>query len=187
MHKTRPTRRRVVLAPLAAAAASVLPIAAHAQKTYGPGASDTEIKVGETVAYSGAASAYGQLGRAEAAYFKFLNDKGAAIVAAESFQAAGFIKDSSDPQWANDAEIAPFHEWLKKYLPEAKVEDSLNIAGWAYAQTLEQMLEQCGDDLQAHCKASIAGYKVPRSVEFRDAMPLSGAGKVLENELRAPY
>ena len=346
---THPTRRALVLAPIAAAAAGLLSNAAQAQKKYGPGVTDTEIKVGQTIAYSGPASAYGQLGRAEAAYFKFLNDKGgingrkitflslddgfsppkavemtrrlveqdevalmfgmlgtalntatrpylngrkvpqlfiaagsetfasadkfpwtmgwqptlrleanfyaksilsshpgarigvlyqdddfgkellaglkeglgaqaASVVGAESFQAtdptvdsqlislkgtgadtlklftyakqaaqairkvsdmgwkpdtylhlgsasvgatlipagldksvgiktAGFIKDTSDPQWASDVELAPFFDWMKKYQPEAKLEDSLNLAGWAYAQTLEQVLRQCGDDL----------------------------------------
>ncbi|AMO23694.1 long-chain fatty acid--CoA ligase [Ramlibacter solisilvae] len=41
--------------------------------------------------------------------------------------------------------------------------------------------------LIAHCKALIAGYKCPRSVDFRDALPLSGAGKILKTELRKPY
>ncbi len=41
--------------------------------------------------------------------------------------------------------------------------------------------------LIAHCKTLIAGYKCPRSVQFRDAMPLSGAGKILKTELRKPY
>ena len=342
-------RRSIVLAPLAAAAAAALPGAAFAQKKYGPGVTDTEIKIGQTIAYSGPASAYGQLGRAETAYFKALNDKGgingrkinfislddgfsppkavemtrklveqdevalmfgmlgtalntatrpylnqqkvpqlfiaagsatfasgdkfpwtigwqptlqteaafyarsilashpgakigvlyqdddfgkellaglkdglagkdSAIIATASFQAtdptvdsqlitlkgtgadtlmlftyakqaaqairkiadlgwkpdtylhlgsasvgatlipagldksvgiktAGFIKDTSDPQWANDAEIAPFFDWMKKYMPDAKLEDSLNLAGWAYGQTIEQVLRQCGDDL----------------------------------------
>jgi acyl-CoA synthetase (AMP-forming)/AMP-acid ligase II len=39
-----------------------------------------------------------------------------------------------------------------------------------------------------HARAAIAGYKVPKSVEFRtDPLPLSGAMKVLKRELRAPY
>jgi long-chain acyl-CoA synthetase len=39
-----------------------------------------------------------------------------------------------------------------------------------------------------HARASIAGYKVPKSVEFRtEPLPLSGALKVLKRELRAPY
>jgi acyl-CoA synthetase (AMP-forming)/AMP-acid ligase II len=43
------------------------------------------------------------------------------------------------------------------------------------------------DELIAHCKDNIAGYKCPKSVELRDALPISGAGKVLKAELRAPY
>jgi long-chain acyl-CoA synthetase len=39
-----------------------------------------------------------------------------------------------------------------------------------------------------HCRGQIAGYKCPRSVDFRDTpLPLSGAGKVLKRELREPY
>lgn len=49
---------------------------ALAQKKYGPGASDTEIKVGNTNPYSGPASAYGTIGRAEAAYFAMINEQG---------------------------------------------------------------------------------------------------------------
>ncbi len=43
------------------------------------------------------------------------------------------------------------------------------------------------DVLRAHCRESIAGYKCPKSVEFRAELPLSGAGKVLKRELRAPH
>ncbi|MEV0245786.1 long-chain fatty acid--CoA ligase [Nocardia sp. NPDC050712] len=42
-------------------------------------------------------------------------------------------------------------------------------------------------ELRAHCKALIAGYKVPRSAEFVAALPMSGAGKVLKRELREPH
>jgi len=43
-------------------------------------------------------------------------------------------------------------------------------------------------DLVSHCHGMIAGYKCPRSVEFRtDPFPLSGVGKVLKRELRKPY
>jgi long-chain acyl-CoA synthetase len=38
-----------------------------------------------------------------------------------------------------------------------------------------------------HCRALIAGYKCPRSVEFKPALPLSAAGKVLKAELREPF
>jgi long-chain acyl-CoA synthetase len=42
------------------------------------------------------------------------------------------------------------------------------------------------DEITAHCRALIAGYKCPRSVDVRSApLPLSGAGKVLKTVLRA--
>ena len=43
---------------------------------YGPGVSDTEIRIGQTMPYSGRASSYGVFGRAEAAYFKMINEMG---------------------------------------------------------------------------------------------------------------
>jgi len=49
---------------------------ALAQKKYDTGASDTEIKIGNIMPYSGPASAYGVIGKTEAAYFKMINDQG---------------------------------------------------------------------------------------------------------------
>ena len=65
-----------LLAGLATTLALVLPDPAWAQKKYDPGATDTEIKIGQTMAYSGPASAYGTLGKAEAAFFRKINDEG---------------------------------------------------------------------------------------------------------------
>jgi branched-chain amino acid transport system substrate-binding protein len=62
------------LAALALVAATST--AVYAEKKYGPGASDTEIKIGNTMPYSGPASAYGVIGRAETAYFKMVNEQG---------------------------------------------------------------------------------------------------------------
>jgi branched-chain amino acid transport system substrate-binding protein len=60
----------------ATVAALTLPLLAAAQKKYDPGASDTEIKIGQTMPYSGPASAYGTIGKSEAAYFRKINDEG---------------------------------------------------------------------------------------------------------------
>ncbi len=62
----------------AAFAAAVLMSAsgAQAQKKYDPGASDTEIKLGQTVPHSGPGSLYGVLGRVAVAYFEMINEKG---------------------------------------------------------------------------------------------------------------
>ena len=42
-------------------------------------------------------------------------------------------------------------------------------------------------ELHAHCRSSSPATSARRSVEFRDALPLSGAGKVLKRELREPH
>ncbi len=47
-----------------------------AEKKYAPGVSDTEIKIGQTMPYSGPASAYGTLGKVELAYFRMINEQG---------------------------------------------------------------------------------------------------------------
>jgi ABC-type branched-subunit amino acid transport system substrate-binding protein len=54
---------------------------ALAQKKYDPGASDSEIKIGNTNPYSGPASAYGTIGKSIAAYFRMVNDQGASTAA----------------------------------------------------------------------------------------------------------
>ena len=68
---TRLTRRTVL-----SGAATVLAAPAIAAGKYSPGASDTEIRIGQTMPYSGNASAYGQVGRAHAAYFRMINEQG---------------------------------------------------------------------------------------------------------------
>ncbi|MNR44671.1 Long-chain-fatty-acid--CoA ligase [compost metagenome] len=43
------------------------------------------------------------------------------------------------------------------------------------------------EDIIGHCRERIAGYKVPRSIEFRETLPLTSVGKVLKTELRKPF
>lgn len=43
------------------------------------------------------------------------------------------------------------------------------------------------EEIIAHCKTLIAGYKSPRSVAFVDALPMTGAGKILKTRLREPF
>jgi ABC-type branched-subunit amino acid transport system substrate-binding protein len=73
-----PSRRDVSAAALATIAASVLPAPYvwAAEKKYDAGASDTEIKIGQTVPHSGPGSLYGVLGRVGEAYFQMLNEGG---------------------------------------------------------------------------------------------------------------
>ena len=64
------------LATGVALAAALSASSAYAQKKYDTGASDTEIKIGQTVPFSGPASAYASIGKTQAAYFKMINDQG---------------------------------------------------------------------------------------------------------------
>jgi branched-chain amino acid transport system substrate-binding protein len=68
-------RSRLLVAVLTALALAA-PSPSDAQKKYGPGASDTEIKIGNTIPYSGPASAYGTEGRTAVAFFRMVNDQG---------------------------------------------------------------------------------------------------------------
>ena len=61
---------------LAAAVAVSTASVAQAEKKYGPGVTDTEIKIGNIMPYSGPASAYGVIGKTEAAYINMINEKG---------------------------------------------------------------------------------------------------------------
>jgi branched-chain amino acid transport system substrate-binding protein len=72
------TRRTILAAAPALAFGGPLLAArpVRAAKQYGPGVTDTEIKLGNTCFYSGPASSYGTIGRAMAAYYKMVNDEG---------------------------------------------------------------------------------------------------------------
>ena len=67
-------RRSVLGATASLTAAAVL--SARAQKKYGPGVTDTEIKIGQAMPYSGPASAFGSAGRMQLAYMKMVNSAG---------------------------------------------------------------------------------------------------------------
>src|SRR6201987_5196300 len=70
------TGKHCLFASAALALAVLIATAATAQKKYDVGASDTEIKIGNIKPYSGPASAYGVVGKTEAAYFNKINDEG---------------------------------------------------------------------------------------------------------------
>ncbi len=68
--------RRAFIAATAAITFAVSASQALAQKKYDTGASDTEIKIGQTVPFSGAYSVYANIGKTQAAYMRMINDQG---------------------------------------------------------------------------------------------------------------
>jgi len=73
--------------------------------------------------------------------------KPAGLEKSKGILSAGFLKDVTDPKWANDDDVKEFFAWMKENLPQAEPSDSLNEAGYMYAKSLEQVLRQAGDDL----------------------------------------
>ena len=68
--------KRTYIGMLTAVSLALASSAALAQKKYDVGANDKEIKIGQTMPYSGNASAYGTIGKVEAAYFTMINEQG---------------------------------------------------------------------------------------------------------------
>jgi branched-chain amino acid transport system substrate-binding protein len=73
--------------------------------------------------------------------------KPAGLDKSKGILSAGFLKDVTDPKWANDDDVKEWTAWMTENMPGAEMTDSLNEAGYMYAKTLEQVLKQCGDDL----------------------------------------
>jgi branched-chain amino acid transport system substrate-binding protein len=66
---------------------------------------------------------------------------------AQGMLSAAYAKDGADPQWDSDPGMKKFFEFLAKYYPEANKLDGSVVYGYGVAQTLVQVLKQCGDDL----------------------------------------
>jgi len=73
--------------------------------------------------------------------------KPAGLEASEGILSATYIKDASDSQWANDAGMKKFMAFIEKYSPGANISDANLVYAYAAAQTMVQVLRQCGDNL----------------------------------------
>ena len=58
-----------------------------------------------------------------------------------------YLKDPTDKAWEKDAAIVEWNAFMKKYYADGNLADASNFYGWAVAQTLVQVLKQCGDNL----------------------------------------
>jgi branched-chain amino acid transport system substrate-binding protein len=68
-------------------------------------------------------------------------DKGQGIIT------AAYLKDPNDPQWKDDKAMKDWLAFMRKYDPEGNLGDAFNVYGYSMAQTLVQLLKQCGNDL----------------------------------------
>jgi len=67
--------------------------------------------------------------------------------ASEGILSAGYLKDASDPQWANDEGMKKFMAFIDKYMPGSNISDANLVYGYAVSQAMVQVLKQCGDNL----------------------------------------
>ena len=71
----------------------------------------------------------------------------AGVAASKDIISAAFVKDPTDPQFRTDPEFLAWVAWMKKYFPDGSLDDPQNVVGYIQAQTVVQVLLQCGDDL----------------------------------------
>ena len=94
----------------------------------------------------------------------------AGVEAAKGIISAAFVKDPTDPQYKDDPEFQAWVAWMKKYFPAGSLEDPQNVVGYVQAQTMVQVLKQCGDDLtRENVMRQAANLK-----DFHPAMLLKG-------------
>jgi branched-chain amino acid transport system substrate-binding protein len=60
---------------------------------------------------------------------------------------AAYLKDPNDPQWKDDQAYKDWLAFMRTYYPEGDLGDSFNVYGYSLAQTLVQVVMQCGNDL----------------------------------------
>jgi branched-chain amino acid transport system substrate-binding protein len=76
-----------------------------------------------------------------------------------------FLKDANDPAWKDDPGVKEWSLFMSEYYASGDKDDSAAIYGYAAAQTLTQVLKQCGDDLSRENimrqAASLKDYQVP--------------------------
>ena len=83
---------------------------------------------------------------------------------------ANYLKDASDKQWDTDPGMKEFYAFLAKDFPEGDKLDQGTVTGYGVAQTLVQVLKQCGDDLtRANIMKQAANLK-----DFRTEILLPG-------------
>jgi ABC-type branched-subunit amino acid transport system substrate-binding protein len=73
--------------------------------------------------------------------------KPAGLENAKDIISTAYLKDPTDPAWKDDPGVATWRAFMDKYYPDGDKTNSNNIYGYAVAQTMVQVLKQCGDEL----------------------------------------
>jgi branched-chain amino acid transport system substrate-binding protein len=73
--------------------------------------------------------------------------KPAGLENAKGIMSVNFLKDPTDPTWKDDPAIKEWLTFMAKYFPEGDKTSTFSVYGYLLAQTLVQVLKQCGDEL----------------------------------------
>ena len=73
--------------------------------------------------------------------------KPAGLENAKGIISTAYIKDPTDPVWKDDPGIKAWAAFMDKYFPDGDKTNNNNVYGYAVAQTMVQVLKQCGDNL----------------------------------------
>ena len=73
--------------------------------------------------------------------------KPAGLENAQGILAANYLKEPSDPLWKDDPAYKEWLEFMDRYLPDGDKDNTLSVYGYTVAQTMVQVLKQCGDQL----------------------------------------
>ncbi|MGE0151391.1 MAG: ABC transporter substrate-binding protein [Reyranellaceae bacterium] len=73
--------------------------------------------------------------------------KPAGLDVSQGILTAAYLKDPTDQQWFGHQGYLEWVDWMKKYNTQGNLADSFNVYGYTVAQTMVQVLKQCGDDL----------------------------------------
>jgi branched-chain amino acid transport system substrate-binding protein len=73
--------------------------------------------------------------------------KPAGLENAKGILSTSYLKDPTDPMWKGDAAVAEWEAFMREYYPEGDRTSTFTAYGYLTAQTLVQVLKQCGDEL----------------------------------------
>ena len=73
--------------------------------------------------------------------------KVAGLEASKDIISSAYLKDPTDPAWKDDAEVKEWQAFMDKWYPEGDKTNSNNVYAYAVAQTVVEVLKQCGDNL----------------------------------------
>jgi branched-chain amino acid transport system substrate-binding protein len=92
----------------------------------------------------------------------------AGLEASQGLISTQYLKDPTDPQWKNDKGFKDWTAFMQKYYPDGNLADAGNVYGYSVAQTVVQVLKQCGNDLSRENvmrqAASLKNFELPMAL-----------------------